>query len=75
MTEDHTCGDPLDRLPSGQLLLRVDDGVLTRSDRGTWLIDLMIPSKGCHHHLQIPIGKHRAIDRLAREPRLGDESP
>jgi hypothetical protein len=75
MTEDHAWGDVFDRSPSGQLFLRVGNGVVMRSDRGTWLIDLKIPSKGGHHHLQVPIGKHRAIDRLAHELRRGDESP
>jgi hypothetical protein len=56
-----------------QSSLRVGEGVLVRSDRGTWLIDLRIPSKDGEHWLQVPIGKHRVIDRLARELRA-DES-
>ena len=72
MSADRPPGDVAERSPSGQPSLRVVDGVLVRSDRGTWLIDLRIPSKDGDHSLQVPIGKHRVIDRLARELR-GDD--
>jgi hypothetical protein len=52
--------------------LRVGEGVLVRSDRGTWLIHLRISSKDGEHSLQVPIGKHRVIDRLARELRADE---
>jgi hypothetical protein len=74
MTAERARHRVADGSTSRQPVLRVGDGLLVRSDRGTWLIDLKIPSKDGIHTLQIPIGKHRAIDRLARELRLGDES-
>jgi hypothetical protein len=70
--EKRARGEVLDPPPNGQKFLRVGDGLLMRSDRGTWLIDLKIPSNSGFHYLQIPIGKHRALDRLARE--LGEET-
>jgi len=54
--------------------MRVDDVLLSRDERGTWLIDLKVRSAGGDRSLQIPIGKHRAIDRLAWELRR-TESP
>jgi hypothetical protein len=51
--------------PTGQAVMRVDDVLLSRGERGTWLIDLKVRSAGGDRYLQIPIGKHRAIDRLA----------
>jgi hypothetical protein len=52
--------------------MRVDDVLLSRGERGTWLIDIKVPSAGGYRCLQIPIGKHRAIDRLAWELRRSD---
>ena len=52
--------------------MRVDDVLLSRGERGTWLIDLKVRSAGGDRYLQIPIGKHRAIDRLAMELRRGN---
>ncbi len=52
--------------------MRVDDVLLLRGDRGTWLIDLKVRSAGGSRSLQIPIGKHRAIDRLAWELRRSE---
>jgi hypothetical protein len=52
--------------------MRVDDVLLSRGERGTWLIDIKIPSATGYRCLQIPIGKHRAIDRLAWELRRSD---
>jgi hypothetical protein len=74
MTAERSRRDLADGSPSAQPVLRVGDGRLVRSDRGTWRIELKIPSKDGIHTLQIPIGKHRVIDRLARELHLGDES-
>jgi hypothetical protein len=75
MTDDRQRQEVVDRLTNTQPCLRVVDGRLVRSDRGTWLIDVRIPSRDGDHSLRIPIGKHRAIDRLARELHLGDGSP
>jgi len=58
--------------PTGQAVMRVDDVLLSRGERGTWLIDLKVRSAGGYRSLRIPIGKHRAIDRLAWELRRGD---
>ncbi|HVC40697.1 MAG TPA: hypothetical protein VND54_01835 [Candidatus Saccharimonadales bacterium] len=58
--------------PTGQAVMRVDDVLLSRGERGTWLIDLKVPSAGGYRYLQIPIGKHRAIDRLAWELRRSE---
>jgi hypothetical protein len=52
--------------------MRVDDVLLSRGERGTWLIDLKVWSAGGDRYLQVPIGKHRAIDRLAWELRRED---
>jgi hypothetical protein len=59
--------------PTGQAVMRVDDVLLSRDDRGTWLIDLKVRSGGEYRSLQIPIGKHRAIDRLAWELRRSED--
>jgi hypothetical protein len=74
MTAERTRHDLADGSSSTQPILRVGDGQLVRSDRGTWVIDLKIAATDGVRTLQIPIGKHRAIDRLARELRLGDAS-
>jgi hypothetical protein len=52
---------------TGRAVMRVDDVLLSRGERGTWLIDLKVRSARGDRYLQIPIGKHRAIDRLAWE--------
>lgn len=62
----------LEASPTGQATMRVDDVLLSRGERGTWRIDLRVRSAGGDRSLQIPIGKHRAIDRLAWELRQGD---
>jgi hypothetical protein len=54
--------------------MRVDDVLLSRDERGTWLVDLKVRAAGGDRSLQIPISKHRAIDRLAWELRRS-ESP
>ncbi len=60
--------------PTGQPVMRVDEVLLSRRDRGTWVIDLKVPLEGGDRSLQIPIGKHRAIDRLAWELSRRDRS-
>jgi hypothetical protein len=62
----------VEETPDGQAVMRVDDVLLLRGDRGTWLIDLKVRSAGGSRSLQIPIGKHRAIDRLAWELRRSE---
>ncbi len=52
--------------------MRVDDVLLSRDERGTWLIDMKVRSSAGDRSLQIPIGKHRAIDRLAWELRRSE---
>ncbi len=52
--------------------MRVDDVLLSRDERGTWLIDMKVRSAAGDRSLQIPIGKHRAIDRLAWELRRSE---
>ena len=52
--------------------MRVDDVLLSRGERGTWLIDLKVRSGTGYRSLQVPIGKHRAIDRLAWELRRSE---
>jgi hypothetical protein len=74
MTAERSPHDVGDESSSAQPCVRVGDGVLVRSNRGTWVIDLRIPAKDGVHTLQVPIGKHRAIDRLARELRIGESS-
>jgi hypothetical protein len=58
--------------PTGQAVMRVDDVLLSRDERGTWLIDMKVRSAAGDRSLQIPIGKHRAIDRLAWELRRSE---
>jgi hypothetical protein len=58
--------------PTGQAVMRVDDVLLSRGERGTWLIDLKVRSGTGYRSLQVPIGKHRAIDRLAWELRRSE---
>ena len=50
----------------------VDDVLLSRDERGTWLIEMKVRSSTGDRSLQIPIGKHRAIDRLAWELRRSE---
>jgi hypothetical protein len=59
---------------TGQAVMRVDDVLLSRGERGTWLIDLRVRSASGDRYLRIPIGKHRAIDRLAWELRRDNPS-
>jgi hypothetical protein len=64
----------IEAAPGEAPVMRVDDVLLSRGARGTWLIDLKVPWNGGYRYLQIPIGKHRAIDRLAWELRSSDET-
>jgi hypothetical protein len=69
----HVTRPVVEASPTGQATMRVDDVLLSRGERGTWLIDLKIRSPGGYRYLQIPIGKHRAIDRLAWELSRSDD--
>jgi hypothetical protein len=72
MTKRRAARPVVEESPSGQAILRVDDVLLSRDERGTWLIDLKVRSVAGDRSLQIPIGKHRAIDRLAWEIRRSE---
>jgi hypothetical protein len=74
MAEQRITAEAIQRSAGEHPVMRVDDVLLSRGERGTWLIDLKIPCEGGYRCLQIPIGKHRAIDRLAWELRSSDES-
>ncbi len=52
--------------------MHIDGALLSRGERGTWRIDLTVRAADGDRSLQIPIGKHRAIDRLAWELRRSD---
>jgi hypothetical protein len=72
MTKRRAARPVVEASPTGQAVMRVDDVLLSRGERGTWLIDLKVRSGGEYRSLQIPIGKHRAIDRLAWELRRSE---
>jgi hypothetical protein len=72
MTKRRASRPAVEASATGQAVMRVDDVLLSRGERGTWRIDLKVQAAGGDRHLQIPIGKHRAIDRLAWELRRGD---
>lgn len=74
MTKRRVTRPVVEESPSGQAIMRVDDVLLSRDERGTWLIHLKVRSAAGDRSLQVPIGKHRAIDRLAWEIRRR-ESP
>jgi hypothetical protein len=74
MTKRRAIRPVVEKSPSGQAVMRVDDVMLSRDERGTWLINLKVRSANGDRSLQVPIGKHRAIDRLAWEIRR-TESP
>jgi hypothetical protein len=69
MAKRRTLRPVVEASSTGQAVMRVDDVLLSRGERGTWLIDINVRSAGGYRSLQIPIGKHRAIDRLAWELR------
>jgi hypothetical protein len=75
MTKRRAQRPVIEASPTGQAMMRVDDVLLSRGERGTWLIDLKVRSATGDRSLQIPIGKHRAIDRLAWELRKSETAP
>jgi hypothetical protein len=46
-------------------MVRCTDVLLTRGVGGTWLLDLQFEAERSRTHLQVPIGRHKALDRLA----------
>jgi hypothetical protein len=56
-----------ERSESGGLILRFDDVLLVRGNRGTWLLDVQTQVDGGQRRLQIPIGRHKVFDSLAAE--------
>jgi hypothetical protein len=56
-----------ERSENGGLILRFDDVLLVRGNRGTWLLDVQTQVGGGQRRLQIPIGRHKVFDSLAAE--------
>ena len=56
-----------ERSENGGLILRFDDVLLVRGNRGTWLLDLQAQVGGVHRRLQVPIGRHKVFDSFAVE--------
>jgi hypothetical protein len=56
-----------ERSENGGLILRFDDVLLVRGNRGTWLLDVQTQVGGGQRRLQIPIGRHNVFDSLAAE--------
>ena len=57
----------VERSESGGLILRFDNVLLVRGTHGTWLLDLQARADRAHRRLQVPIGRHRVLDRFAAE--------
>jgi hypothetical protein len=72
MAKRRTPRPVVDATPTGQAVMHIDGALLSRGERGTWRIDLTVRAADGDRSLQIPIGKHRAIDRLAWELRRSD---
>ena len=62
-----------ERSENGDLILRFDDVLLVRGNRGTWLLDVQTQVGGTHRRLQIPIGRHKVFDRFAMELLRADD--
>jgi hypothetical protein len=62
-----------ERSENGGLILRFDDVLLVRGNRGTWLLDLQAQVGGAHRRLQVPIGRHKLFDRFAVELLQADD--
>jgi hypothetical protein len=63
-----------ERSENGGVILRFDDVLLMRGNRGTWLLDVQMLVGGGHRRLQVPIGRHKVFDRFAMEM-LSDAAP
>jgi len=57
----------IERSASGGPILRLDDALLLRGGRATWLLDIDVKVGGGHRRLQVPIGRHKVLDRLILE--------
>jgi hypothetical protein len=62
-----------ERSDNGGLILRFDDVLLVRGNRGTWLLDVQTQVGGAHRRLQVPIGRHKVFDRFAVELLRADD--
>jgi hypothetical protein len=56
-----------ERSENGGVVLRFDDVLLMRGNRGTWLIDVQTLVGSAHRRMQVPIGRHKVFDRFALE--------
>jgi hypothetical protein len=65
----------VERSASGELLLRCDNVLLVRSSRGTRLMDIQVAGGGVQRRLQVPSGRHKALNRLATAIAGGDLAP
>lgn len=55
----------LEHSSTGGTILRLDDVLIVRGTYGTWLLDVQIDVGVDRVRLQVPIGRHKALDRLA----------
>jgi hypothetical protein len=60
---------------SGELRLRCEQMLVVRTNRGTWSIEFQASVDGVRRGLQVPIGRHKALNRLAIEITGGDVIP
>jgi hypothetical protein len=74
-TRDNRLRFAVERTASGELLLKCDNVLLVRSGRGTWLIDIQVGVGEVQRRLRVPIGRHKALNRLATEVAGGDLAP
>jgi hypothetical protein len=74
-TRDSRSRFAVERSATSEVLLRGDNVLLVRSSRGTWLMDIQVGVGGVQRRLQVPIGRHKALNRLATEIAGGDLAP
>lgn len=72
MTHPHPVAE---RSEHGGVILRFDDVLLMRGNRGTWLLDVQTLAGGAHRRMQVPIGRHKVFDRFALEMLGGATAP
>lgn len=65
----------VERSTSGELLLRCEHVLVVRTSRGTWSIEIQVSESGVQRRLQVPIGRHKALNRLVTEIAGGDPMP
>jgi hypothetical protein len=63
----------VERSASGEVLLRCEHVLVMRTSRGTWSIEIQVGAAGVQRRLQVPIGRHKVLNRLATE--IGDLTP